>query len=150
MNHLLVMTQIAGRQCALSANDVQSVIELAPPTPVPCTPDFIRGIGAMRSKTLTVIDCRLAIGLNADEFPTDKRAAAVQIDGHMYALLVDTIDDVTTSISAPQQIPGGFGPEWSRVASGMVETGAGPALWLDLPTLVEGPSQVWESCDAAA
>lgn len=150
MNQLLVITQIAGRRCALSAHDVQSVIELAKPTPVPCTPDFIRGIAAMRSKTLTVVDCRLAIGFNADDFSTDHRAAAVQIDGHMYALLVDSIDEVTTSMSEPEHVAGGFGPEWTRVVSGMVETGTGPALWLDLGALVEGPKGAWESFDAAA
>ncbi|MEP0191772.1 MAG: chemotaxis protein CheW [Erythrobacter sp.] len=150
MNELLVMTQIAGRRCALSANDVKSVIELTDPTPVPCTPDFIRGIAAVRSKTLTVVDCRLAIGLNASDFPTDHRAAAVEIDGHMYALIVDAIDEVATSISEPEQVAGGFGPEWSRVACGMVETDNGPAIWLNLDALVEGPKVAWESCDAAA
>lgn len=150
MNQLLVIAHIAGRRCALSANDVQSVIELTKPTPVPCTPDFIRGIAAMRSKTLTVVDCRLAIGLDASDFPTDHRAAAVQIDGHLYALLVDSIDEVTTSVSEPEQVAGGFGSEWSKVVSGMVETGTGPALWLNFDALVQGPKTAWESFDAAA
>lgn len=150
MNKLLLMTQIAGRSCALSANDVKSVIELADPTPAPCTPDFIRGIAAVRSKTLTVVDCRLAIGLNANDFPTDHRAAAVEVDGHMYALIVDAIEEVATSMSEPEQVAGGFGPEWSRVATGMAETDNGPAIWLDLEALVEGPKDAWENFDAAA
>ncbi len=150
MNELLVMAQIAGRRCALSATDVKSVIELADPTPVPSTPDFIRGIAAVRSKTLTVIDCRLAIGLDANDFPTDHRAAAVEIGGHVYALIVDAIDEVATSMSEPEHVAGGFGPEWSRVVSGMVETDNGPALWLNLEALVEGPKNAWESFDAAA
>ena len=36
-------------------------------------------------------------------------------------------------------MPGGFGPEWSRVAAGMVETMIGPALLIDLPALLAGP-----------
>ena len=60
---LLVIAQIAGRRCALSANDVKSVIELGTVTPVPRAPDFITGITALRSQSLTVIDCRRALGL---------------------------------------------------------------------------------------
>jgi purine-binding chemotaxis protein CheW len=42
-------------------------------------------------------------------------------------------------MSEPGQIPGGFGAQWSRAAHGMIETGIGPALLLDLPALIAGP-----------
>lgn len=147
---LLVMVQIAGRRCALRACDVQSVIELGTITPVPRTPDFIAGITALRSQALTVIDCRLALGLAAQEWSTDQRAAAVTVGGHAYALMVDAIEDVTTSASEPGQVSGGFGAEWTRVATGMIETGIGPVLLLDLATLIAGPDTAWDDFDAAA
>lgn len=139
MNDLLVMAQIAGRRCAMHAHDVQSVIELGEVTPVPRTPDHITGITALRSQTLTVIDCRRAIGSEAIDWATDQRAAAVSVGGYSYALIVDAIEDVTTGISEPQKVPGGFGSEWSRISNGMVETGIGPALLIDLEALIAGP-----------
>lgn len=59
---LLVIAQIAGRRCALSALDVKSVIEIGTITPIPRAPVWIAGITALRSQALTVIDCRRALG----------------------------------------------------------------------------------------
>ncbi|MBI1404449.1 MAG: chemotaxis protein CheW [Porphyrobacter sp.] len=150
MSELLVVIQIAGRRCALSAHDVKSVIELGAVTPVPRTPDFIAGIAALRSQTLTVIDCRRALGLPAAEGPTDDRAAVVASGGHAYALMVDAIEDITTAAGEPGQVPGGFGPEWSRIATGMIETMTGPALLIDLAALIAGPDGQRGEIEAAA
>ena len=139
MNQLVLMIHIAGRRCVMAAHDVKSVIDLGAVAPVPQSPPFIAGITALRSQTLTVIDCRLALGLANDPWPSDSRAAVVGIDGHFYALVVDAIEDITTALSEPGEIPGGFGEEWSRAAHGMIETGIGPALLLNLPVLIAGP-----------
>ncbi len=139
MNDLLVMAQIAGRRCALPAHDVSSVIEVGAVTPVPRAPDFIAGITAMRSQALTVIDCRCALGFDPDNWPRDHRAIVVKVENYSYALRVDTIEDITTSAGEASQVPGGFGREWSRASTGMVETKDGPALLLDLPQLISGP-----------
>ena len=138
-NQLLLIAQIAGRRCALDALDVKSVIELGAITPIPRAPGYIAGITALRSQTLTVIDCRLALGLAPQAWPTDDRAAVVAEGGHAYALMVDAIEDITTAIGVPGQVPGGFGAQWSRAASGMIETMIGPALLIDLPALLAGP-----------
>lgn len=154
VNNLLVIAQIAGRRCALSALDVKSVIELGAVTPIPRTPDHIAGITALRSQALTVIDCRLALGLGGagseNNWPTDHRAAVVADGGHSYALMVDGIEDITTAIGEPGQVPGGFGPEWSRVATGMIETMIGPALLIDLAALLAGPEAVRHEIETAA
>ena len=142
MNNLLVMSQIAGRRCALPAHDVKSVIEIGVVTPVPQTPDFIAGITAMRSQTLTVIDCRQALGIDADAYSLDHRAIVVAVGGYPYALRIDSIEDITTGADEAGDVPGGFGSEGSRGASGLIETRMGPALLLDLPALVAGPEQL--------
>lgn len=139
MQELLVMAQIAGRRCAIPAHDVKSVIEIGAVTPVPCSPDFIDGIAAMRSQALTVIDCRRALGMDPDPWALDDRAIVVLVEGHFYALRIDSIEDITTAVGEPEAVPGGFGKQWSRVATGMVETSAGPALLIDLPLLIGGP-----------
>ena len=142
MNNLLVMSQIAGRRCALPAHDVKSVIEIGVVTPVPQTPDFIAGITAMRSQTLTVIDCREALGFDPADYSLDHRAIVVAVGGYPYALRIDSIEDITTGTDEAGDVPGGFGAEWSRVATGLIETRMGPALLLDLPALVAGPEQL--------
>lgn len=145
MNDLLVMAQIAGRRCAFPAHDVESVIEIGSVTPIPRAPDFIAGITAMRSQALTVIDCRRALGFDPSQWSQDHRAIVVAVAGYSYALRIDSIEDITTGLEEPDSIPGGFGPEWSRVASGLIETRTGPALLMDLPTLIAGPEQLVEA-----
>ncbi|WP_379920455.1 chemotaxis protein CheW [Erythrobacter sp. R86502] len=149
---LLVIAQIAGRRCALSALDVKSVIEIGTITPIPRTPAWIAGITALRSQALTVIDCRHALGFGmgpgGSEWPTDHRAAVVADAGYSYALMVDSIEDITTAVGEAGQVPGGFGPEWSRVATGMIETMAGPALKLDLAALLSGPETARNEIEA--
>ena len=139
MNELMVMAQIAGRRCAFKAMDVQSVIEVGTISPVPKSPPFIAGITAMRSQALTVIETRRAIGFDNGQWPTDERAAVVAIGGHSYALIVDSIEDISSSLGEVSQVPGGFGTQWSRVGIGMIETSSGPAVLIDLAELIAGP-----------
>lgn len=138
MNELLVMTRIAGRRAAFRAIEVQSVIEIESISPIPRAPEFITGLTAMRSRSLTVVDCRKSLCLDADAAP-DSRAAVVEIEGHLYALQVDKVEDVTTARSAPEPVQGGFGDAWQRVSLGMVETDCGPAVLIDVERMIAGP-----------
>lgn len=141
MNELLLMCTIAGRRAAISAVAVQSVIEVEAITPIPGTPDFICGLTALRSQALTVIDSSLALGLDHPCDSRDQRAAVVEVEGHLYAIMVDEAHDVGEARSEPVAVPGGFGAGWQRAAKGMVETDGGPALLVDIPQLVSGPLQ---------
>ena len=141
MSDLLVIAIIAGRRCAMRAVEVHSVIETGNISSIPRTPDHIVGLTALRSQALTVVDCRLALGLKLEGLETDERAAVVRVGGHSYALQVDAIEDVEQAVSEPAQVPGGFGAEWTRVGDGMVETASGPALLIDIEQIVAGPER---------
>ncbi len=138
MSELLVMLRIGGRSAALPAVDVQSVIEVEEIHRVPRTPDYVVGLTAMRSRSLTVIDSRLAIGIDHSE-NTGERAVVIEVGGHMYAVLVDAVEDVAEARTEPCAVAGGFGDDWARVATGMVETSHGPTLVIDIEKLVAGP-----------
>lgn len=142
MSELLVIAIVAGRRCAMRAVDVHSVIDTGDISLIPRTPEHIIGLTALRSQALTVVDCRLALGLNLDGLPTDDRAAVVKVGGQSYALQFDAIEDVEQATSEPTQVPGGFGPEWTRAGEGMVETTGGPALLLHIDQVVAGPEKV--------
>lgn len=135
---LIVMVEIAGRRAAISAADVQSVIELDQIYPVPQAPAHVTGMTAMRSQSLTVIDCRVALQQISD-LDHGERAPVVEVDGHLYALQVDLVDDVIPAQSDITPVKGGFGENWQHAARGMVETDRGPALLIDIHALVAGP-----------
>ena len=141
MRELIVMLLIAGRRVAIPAVDVQSVIELEDIYPVPRAPGHVTGLTAMRSRSLTVIDCRRALGQESDG-KHGERSPVVEVDGHLYALLVDSVDDVMESQSDVTAITGGFGAEWQHVARGMVETERGPTLLIEIRKLIAGCSKL--------
>lgn len=130
MNATMLHIRIAGRDCALDAKDVHSVIELGEIVPIPRAEPRIIGLSALRSRALTVIDCRIAMGFADDQDQTDSRAVVIHRDGHSYALRVDAIGDIVEALGEPIGLKGGFGKPWEQAAVGLIESAQGPLVLL--------------------
>jgi purine-binding chemotaxis protein CheW len=139
MNQLLLIAIVGGQRVALRACEVQSVIELEGLTPVPRAPAHVAGLSALRSRVLTVIDCRASLGLPGSE--ARRAAAVVEHQGHFYALLVDRVEDVVEVRSEPAPVRAGLGPGWERVSLGMVEAGDEALLLIDVAAMIGGPDE---------
>jgi purine-binding chemotaxis protein CheW len=142
MNRLLLVVTIAGRRIALGADQINSVIELESLTPVPRAPVHVAGLSALRSRVLTVIDCRCSLEL-ASLAPESEQlqAAVVEVGGHLYALLVDAVEDVVSGEEECTPLRARLGRGWERAALGMVDTDIGPLLLLAVAGLVAGPEE---------
>jgi len=139
MNELLLIVTIAGQRVALPSEAVESVVELDTLIPVPRAAPHVAGLSALRSRVLTVIDCRRSLELGSTECVDGVReAAVVELDGHHYALLVDLVEDVVEAQSDPTPVRAAMGAGWERASSGMVETEAGPLLVVDIAALISG------------
>ncbi|WP_294172772.1 chemotaxis protein CheW [uncultured Sphingomonas sp.] len=139
MNQLLLVVTIGGQQVALPASAVESVVELDTLIPVPRAPAHVAGLSALRSRVLTVIDCMRALELGATDVSDGiHEAAVVELDGHHYALLVDSVEDVVEARSEPAPLRAAMGRGWEAVSLGLVETGATPLLLIDVAALIEG------------
>ena len=124
------------------AADVQSVVELDRITPAPRAPAYIAGLAALRSRALTVIDCVRSLALDhEDSEQASRKAAVIEHQGHLYALLVETVRDVVEAKSEPDSVPAELSRGWHRVARGMVETDLGVMLVIDLAALIAGPGE---------
>ena len=140
MNELLLIVSIAESRVALPAAAVESVVELESLIAVPRAPDHLAGLSALRSRVLTVIDCRCSLELGITELHDGElhEAAVVELDGHHYALIVDLVEDVVEAASDPVPVRAAMGAGWERVSHGMVETEQGPLLLVDVAALVAG------------
>ena len=140
MNQLLLIVTIAGSRVALPAAEVESVVELDTLIAVPRAPAHLAGLSALRSRVLTVIDCKRSLELGTTDFAADQllEAAVVEVDGHFYALLVDAVEDVVDALSDPVAVRAAMGAGWERASQGMVETEEGPLLLVDIAALVAG------------
>ena len=137
MNQLLLIVTIAGERVALPAAAVESVVELDTLIPVPRAAPHVAGLSALRSRVLTVIDCKRSLDLGESDCSQGIReAAVVELDGHHYALIVDVVEDVVEANSDPTPVRAAMGDGWDRVSQGMVETEAGPLLLVDVGALI--------------
>lgn len=139
MADLLLIVRLAGQRVAIPAIHVESVVEIEALTPVPRTAPHIAGLAALRSRVLTVIDCRAALDLEPSEGPPSREAIVIAVDGHPYALLVDTVDDVLEYSGEVRPIKTALEPGWRRVAEGMVEAAGDLYLLIDAHALLSGP-----------
>lgn len=135
MSGLYLIAAIAGRLVAIDSNQVDSVVDIGEIIPVPLSSPEVRGLTALRSRVVTVIDTCVALGLRPSATPP-VRAVITLVDGHYYAILVDVLDDVAPFPLMPLSrgivLEGG----WARVASGMVERDGEAVLTIDLRQLI--------------
>lgn len=140
MSALYLIVTIDGEKVAIPASDVQSVVELEGLTPVPGAAPHIVGLSALRSRVLTVVDCRRALGL-PDRDMDCREAIVVRVGGHLYALLVDRVDDVVEIETEIAPVSTVLGQGWAHAARGVIEVEGGICLLLDPAALVDAPSR---------
>ena len=141
MSQLLLIVSIGGSRVAFPSAAVESVVELDTLIPVPRAAAHVAGLSALRSRVLTVIDTVRSLDLGETDCSDGIReAAVVEFDGHHYALIVDSVEDVVEAMSEPSPIRAAMGEGWERVALGMVETEDGPLLLVDVAALIAGPA----------
>jgi purine-binding chemotaxis protein CheW len=134
---LFLIAQIGGRGVAIPTGQIDSVVDLGDVVAVPRASASVRGLSALRSRVLTVIDTGTALGI--EPMPeTARRAVITRVDGHHYAILVDSLDDVARF--EPLALSSGLALDrgWAAAGSGMVDRDGEPLLVLDLAALVPG------------
>ncbi|MDQ2892606.1 MAG: chemotaxis protein CheW [Pseudomonadota bacterium] len=131
MSALYLMARIADRPVAIPTAQVESVIDLGDIMPAPLAPPQVRGLVAIRSRVVTVIDTDVALGLPRSTHHRH-RAVITSVEGHHYAILVESLDEVETLDAQPLSPGLVLGDCWRDCATGIVEHGGEPMLVLDL------------------
>ena len=134
---LYLLARMADRAVAISADQVESVVDIGPLVPVPGAPCEVEGLAALRSRVMTVIGSRAALGA-ADRAAPTPRAVVSLIDGHRYAILVDSLEDVAAFECRPLPPGLSLGGRWASVARGLVEVDGEAVVTVDLRALVPG------------
>ncbi|GAA4763182.1 hypothetical protein GCM10023219_04360 [Stakelama sediminis] len=137
MSALFLIANMAGRTVAIPSEQVESVVNLGPLTPVPLASAQVRGLATLRSRVVTVIDGGSILGM-PHEAPAARGVITV-VDGHPYAMIVEDLDDVVSFDEKPladgMTLEGG----WEKIARGYVERDGEPVLIVNLSSLVPVP-----------
>ena len=131
---LFLIAHMADQVVAISADQVESVVDLGSVVRVPNAPVAVRGLAALRSRVVTVISARAALGAPAGRGIS--RAVITVIDGHHYAILVAALEDVASFDLKP--LPPGLvlSGGWRAAAAGIVELNGEPTLAINLRALI--------------
>lgn len=133
---LFLIAHVAGQAVAISADQVESVVDIGTIVAVPRAGGHVRGLAALRSRVVTVIDTTAALGMKGGGEAS--RAVITRVDGHHYALLVDALDDVAPFALQPLAPGVPLSEGWQRAGHGLVERDGEPILAIDLTALVPG------------
>ncbi|SFO16425.1 chemotaxis protein CheW [Sphingomonas sp. OK281] len=135
MSELFLVAHIAGRGVAIVAAQVDSVVDIGEIVAVPRADAFVRGLAALRSRVVTVIDTGTALGL--DPTPDSVRRAVITgVEGHHYAILVDSVEDVAPFVRLPLSSGLALHGGWASAGVGIVEREGEPLLILDLAAII--------------
>ena len=134
---LFLIAQIAGRMVAIESGQVESVVDIGAVVPVPRAEGQVRGLAALRSRVVTVIDTRTALGLPEAMVPAT-RAVITVVEGHHYAILVDALDDVAPFTLEPLSPGLVLDKGWRSIGRGLIERDGEPILAIALEALVPG------------
>lgn len=138
---LFLIAQIAGRTVAIESGQVESVVDIGTIVPVPRSERHVRGLAALRSRVVTVIDTRAALGLEPG--PQDAMRAVITIvEGHHYAVLVDALDDVAPFELMPLSTGIMLNKGWRLIGRGLVERDGEPILAIALDALIPGSGAI--------
>lgn len=146
MMTLFLIAQIAGRTVAIESAQVESVVDIGGIVPVPRAARQVRGLAALRSRVVTVIDTCAALGLE-DAGQDATRAVITIVDGHHYAMLVDALEDVAPFDLAPLAAGVVLDKGWLLVGRGIVERphathGGEPILAIALDALIPSAAKL--------
>ena len=114
------VARIGDEWVAMPAHSVESVSRIGAIVPVPGAPDVIRGMVAVRSRILTLVDTARLLGESPVADPADESMVVITVGGHGYGLTLSQIDDVVP-ISQFLPSPAHLSPHWKRLRPQLAE-----------------------------
>ncbi len=128
---------LAGEEYGIGILKVREIIGMMPVTPVPQTPDFVKGVLNLRGKVIPVIDLRLRFDLEAAAYSERTCIIVVEIHGDAGSLpmgiVVDAVSEVLNIRSADIENTPSFGVKLNTdFILGMAKTDGGVKILLDI------------------
>jgi purine-binding chemotaxis protein CheW len=112
---------------------VQEIKGYTPATPVPNTPEYIKGVMNLRGTIIPVVDLRAKLALNETEYNQFTVIIVVTVGTKVVGLIVDSVSDVLNIRNSDVQKPPDFGSTVNTDSiSGMAKAGEKIVMLLDI------------------
>lgn len=90
----LLSLSIAGQEYAIDIMQVREIRNWSAPTPLPRTPDYVKGVINLRGTVLPVIDMTKRLGLPEDETRDRAVYVVVKDNDRLFGITVDGVSDI--------------------------------------------------------
>ncbi|MFT3967166.1 MAG: chemotaxis protein CheW [Sphingobium sp.] len=117
---LFLFATVAGTDIAMPTHELEAVVRLGEIVPIARTAPQVRGLAALRSRVLTVIDVRTLVTGEPTEMGKAPLAIVAEVEGHAYGLLIDTVSDICPVLGGILPVRGRVSPAWEPYAGGMI------------------------------
>jgi purine-binding chemotaxis protein CheW len=116
---------------------VQEIKGYVPPTPVPNTPSYIKGVMNLRGTIIPVVDLRAKLSLKETDYNQFTVIIVVTVGTKVVGLIVDSVSDVLNIPKSDVQAPPEFGSTVDvRFIDGMAKAGEKIIMLLDIDRVV--------------
>lgn len=122
---------------------VKEIIGMMRITPVPQTPEYVKGVINLRGKVIPVIDLRVRFGMGANGYTDRTCIVVVEIGGvsgklHI-GVVVDSVSEVLNIKGSDIEDTPSFGTSLNtEYILGMAKTGGGVKILLDIDQVLSG------------
>lgn len=90
----IIIFTVGDLLCGLDISHAQEINRNLSITPVPQSPDYVRGVLNLRGQVITVVDLRVKLELDSVDISPDMRIIVVRTGTDGVGLLVDSVDDI--------------------------------------------------------
>lgn len=96
---------------ALDALRVVEIVGIVDITPVPQTPDFVKGVINLRGKVIPVVDLRIRFNMPEESYTDETCIIVVEVGELQMGVIIDTVLEVLDIESGDIEPPPSFGVE---------------------------------------
>jgi purine-binding chemotaxis protein CheW len=122
---------------AIPLLQIKEVTALTPPTPIPFTPKYFRGIINLRGQVLSIIDLRSRFNFEATDKNQETAIIIVDLPEISLGIVVDGVDSVNNILSDQIQSPPSTDKSWNRdFVKGVIQQEDGLILLLEIEKLL--------------
>jgi purine-binding chemotaxis protein CheW len=83
-----------GTEFGISVSRVLRILEMMEVTPIPRTPEFVRGVLNLRGQIIPLVDLRTVMSLPSSDDDLETRIVVVDMDGTDTGMVVDSVHEV--------------------------------------------------------
>ena len=149
----VVSFELAGEKYALDINLAREIVEMMPITPIPCSPDYLRGIMNLRGEITNIINITTILGLPAPEDDSGNKIIVLSSEatgGENIGVIVDDVQSVIQINERDvERLGEGLSSQSSMHIKGIIKIGSRGSdkksetdekdlvIWLDMLKVIE-------------